>query len=193
MPRVLVALSAIGFCILLSEGAMADWTALYLRQVLKAGAGTAAAGYAVFSAAMAAMRFLGDMATARLGAMRAVRTGSLVAAVGLGWALCVREASWAMPGFGVAGCGFSIIIPLVFGSAGRVRGVAPGAGIATVTGLGYLGFIAGPPMIGFLSQLMTLRGALVTLVVCCVVSAALSSEMKDSVTKMDGLGVAGHL
>jgi len=193
MPRVLVALSAIGFCILLSEGAMADWTALYLRQVLKAGAGTAAAGYAVFSAAMAAMRFLGDMATARLGAMRAVRTGSLVAAVGLGWALCVREAGWAMPGFGVAGCGFSIIIPLVFGSAGRVRGVAPGAGIATVTGLGYLGFIAGPPMIGFLSQLMTLRGALVTLVVCCIVSAAVSSEMKDSVAKTDGLRVAGHL
>jgi hypothetical protein len=193
MPRVLVALSAIGFCILLSEGAMADWTALYLRQVLKAGAGTAAAGYAVFSAAMATMRFLGDIATARLGPMRAVRTGSLVAAVGLGWALCVREAGWAMPGFGVAGCGFSIIIPLVFGSAGRVRGVAPGAGIATVTGLGYLGFIAGPPAIGFLSQLLTLRGALVTLVVCCILSAVLASEMRDSVTETDGLGVAGHL
>jgi MFS family permease len=178
MPRVLVALSAIGFCIFLSEGAMADWTALYLRQVLKAGLGTAAAGYSVFSAAMAVMRFLGDIVTARMGHMRAVRNGSILAAAGLGWALCMRSASWAMPGFGVVGCGFSIIIPLVFGSAGRVKGVSPGPGIATVSGIGYLGFIAGPPAIGFLSQLMTLRGALLVVVGCCVVSAVLSREMK---------------
>jgi len=182
MPRLLLALSAIGFCIFLSEGAMADWTALYLRQVLKAGQGTAAAGYSVFSGAMATMRFLGDLVTARLGPMRAVRNGSLLAAIGLGWALCMRDAAWAMPGFGVAGCGFSIIIPLVFGSAGRVKGVAAGAGIATVSGIGYLGFIIGPPAIGFLSQLMTLRGALLVVVGCCVVSAILSREMQPRPT-----------
>jgi hypothetical protein len=178
MPRVLVALSGIGFCILLSEGAMADWTALYLRQVLKAGQGTAAAGYAVFSATMAAMRFLGDMVTARIGPMRAVRNGSLLAAIGLGWALSVREASWAMPGLGLAGCGFSIIIPLVFGSAGRVKGISAGVGIATVSGIGYFGFIAGPPSIGFLSQMMTLRGALLVVVGCCLASAWWAREME---------------
>jgi MFS family permease len=178
MPRMLLALSAICFCIFLSEGAMADWTALYLRQVLKAGQGTAAAGYAVFSGAMATMRFLGDMVTARLGPMRAVRNGSLLAAGGLGWALSMRDPGWAMPGFGLAGCGFSIIIPLVFGSAGRVKGVSPGAGIATVSGIGYLAFIAGPPAIGFLSQVMTLRGALLVVMGCCLVSAGLSREMK---------------
>ena len=178
MPRMLLALSAICFCIFLSEGAMADWTALYLRQVLKAGQGTAAAGYAVFSGAMATMRFLGDMVTARLGPMRAVRNGSLLAAGGLGWALWMRDPGWAMPGFGLAGCGFSIIIPLVFGSAGRVKGVSPGAGIATVSGIGYLAFIAGPPAIGFLSQVMTLRGALLVVMGCCLVSAGLSREMK---------------
>jgi MFS family permease len=102
MPRVLLALSAIGFCIFLSEGAMADWTALYLRQVLKAGQGTAAAGYSVFSGAMAITRFLGDMVTARLGPMRTVRNGSLLAATGVSWALCMRVAGWAMPGFGLA-------------------------------------------------------------------------------------------
>ncbi len=63
-PPVLFALSAIGFCLLLAEGAMADWTAVYLRQVLAAGPGTAAAGYAVFSAAMAIFRFLGEVSTA---------------------------------------------------------------------------------------------------------------------------------
>jgi hypothetical protein len=173
----LLALSAIGFCIFLSEGAMADWTALYLRQVLKAGQGTAAAGYSVFSGAMATMRFLGDIVTARLGPMRAIRNGSLLAGIGIGWALCMREPDWAMPGFGLAGCGFSIIIPLVFGSAGRVKGVSPGAGIATVSGIGYLAFILGPPVIGFLSQLLTLRGALLVVVICCAASAVLSREM----------------
>jgi hypothetical protein len=178
MPRVLVALSVIGFCILLAEGAMADWTALYLRQVLKAGSGTAAAGYSVFAAAMAVMRFLGDAVTTRLGPMQAVRSGSLCAGLALTWVLSVRDASWAMPGFVLVGCGFSIIIPVVFGSAGRVKGISPSAGIATVTGIGYLAFIAGPPTIGFLSQLVTLRGALFLIVICCAVSAWLTKEMR---------------
>ena len=178
MPRVLLALCAIAFCMFLSEGAIADWTALYLRQVLKAGQGTAAAGYSVFSGAMATMRFLGDIVTAKLGPMRAVRNGSLLGAIGLGWALCMRDAGWAMPGFAVAGCGFSIIVPLVFSSAGRVKGVSAGAGVATVSGVAYLAFIAGPPAIGFLSQILTLRGALLVVVLCCVVSAVLAGEME---------------
>jgi len=74
MPLALVALSAIGFCIFLSEGAMADWTAVYLRQVLNSGPGTAAAGYAVFSAAMAVFRMCGDAITLRLGFAATIRT-----------------------------------------------------------------------------------------------------------------------
>ena len=178
IPRVLFALSAIGFCILLAEGAMADWTALYLKQILNADPGTAAAGYAVFSAAMAIFRFLGDIITARLGPMRTVGGGSLVAAVGLVWALCAHVPGWALPGFAAAGAGFSVIIPLVFGSGGRVESVNPGAGIATVTGIGYLGFIVGPPTIGFASQLFTLRYALGVVVACCLITALLSGYMR---------------
>jgi len=179
IPPVLFALSAIGFCILLSEGAMADWTAVYLRQVLEAGPGTAAAGYAVFSAAMAIFRFLGDIITARLGPIVTVRLGSLVAAAGLVWALTVQRPEWALPGFAITGAGFSAIIPLVFGSGGRVPGVKAGPGIATVTGIGYIGFIVGPPVIGFASQLVTLRYALGVVVACCLVSAFLSKSMRS--------------
>ncbi|MDQ2712538.1 MAG: MFS transporter [Acidobacteriota bacterium] len=179
IPRVLFALSAIGFCILLSEGAMGDWTAVYLKQVLHAGAGTAATGYAVFSASMAIFRFLGDIITARLGPFLTVRTGSLVAAAGLLWALSMRSPDWALPGFAVAGAGFSVIIPLVFGSGGRVESISPGAGIATVTGIGYLGFIIGPPAIGFASQLFTLRIGLGIVVACCFISALLAASMRS--------------
>jgi MFS family permease len=177
-PPVLFALAAIGFCILLAEGAIGDWAAVYLKQVLKAGAGMAAAGYAVFSAFMAVFRFLGDMITARLGPMRTVRIGSLVAAVGLLCAMAAQSPAMALPGFAAAGAGFSVIIPLVFGSGGRVEGVHPGAGIATVTGFGYVGFIVGPPAIGFAAQISTLRYALFIVVGCCIVSAVLSKSMR---------------
>ncbi len=177
IPRALLALSAIGFCILLSEGAMGDWTAVYFRQVLNAGPGLAAEAYAVFSAAMTGFRFLGDGITARLGAFRAVRTGSLVAAGGLLWALSMQSPGWALPGFAAAGAGLSVIIPLVFGSGGRVENVSPGPGIATVTGIGYIGFIVGPPGIGFASQLFTLRYALGVVVACCLIAALLSRFM----------------
>lgn len=158
---------------------MGDWTAVYLKQVLRAGAGTAAAGYAVFSASMAIFRFLGDMITARLGPLLTVRTGSLVAAGGLLWALAMHSPGWSLPGFAAAGAGFSVIIPLVFGSGGRVDSVSPGAGIATVTGIGYIGFIVGPPAIGFASQLVTLRYALGIVVACCFTSALLAESMRS--------------
>lgn len=178
IPPVLFALSAIGFCILLSEGAMADWTAVYLRQNMHAGEGTAAAGYAVFSASMAICRLMGDLITARLGPLRTVRTASLVAGFGLTFALAMPRADWALPGFAVAGMGFSVIIPLVFGGGGRVKGIKAGAGIATVTGIGYIGFIVGPPAIGFASDLITLRFALGIVVGCCLVAAVLAGYMR---------------
>ncbi len=179
IPRVLLALSAIGFCILLAEGAMSDWTAIYLRQVLHASLGLAAEGYATFAAAMAVFRLAGDAITARLGPLRTVRTGSLIAACGLLFALSISGPVWALPGLAAAGAGLSVIIPIVFGGGGRVPSVAPGAGIATVTGLGYLGFIAGPPAIGFLSQLFTLRYALGLVVACCLAAAVLSEAMRS--------------
>ncbi len=177
IPPVLVALSAIGFCILLSEGAMADWTAVYYRQVLHSGPGIAAEGYAAFSAAMAMFRLCGDFITARLGPFRTVRSGCIVAAIGLFWALSVHTPVWGLPGFAITGAGLSVIIPLVFGGGGRVRGIHPGPGIATVTGIGYIGFIAGPPAIGFVSQIVTLRYALGIVVACCATAAYLSRFM----------------
>lgn len=177
IPRILLLLSAIGFCMLLSEGAMADWTAVYLRNVLRASAGTAAYGYAVFSAAMAVFRLLGDAITTRLGRAATVRAGALTGALGLVVVIAAQQPAWSFPGFALAGAGFSVIVPLVFGSGGRVPGVHPGAGIATVTGLGYLGFLAGPPAIGFLAQAFGLRYALILVVIMCIVAATLAGAV----------------
>jgi predicted MFS family arabinose efflux permease len=177
IPPVLLAICAIGFCILVSEGAMADWIAVYLKQVLRAGPGTAATGYAVFSLGMAIFRLLGDLITVRLGHGRAVRVFALIAAGGLAFALLMESPYWALPGFAITGAGLSVIIPLVFASGSRIPGVSPGAGIATVTGLGYLGFLFGPPAIGFLSQLSTLRYALWLIVALELLSAGLAGAV----------------
>lgn len=180
-PAVLLALSAIGFCLLLSEGAIADWAAIYLRRSLHAGEGTAALGFAVFSAAMALFRFAGDLITARLGPQTTVRAGCIVAGGGLLLALAMPTPVLSLPGFAAAGVGMSVVIPLVFGSGGKVPGIAPGVGIATVTGIGYVGFIVGPPAIGFASQLLTLRVALGLVVLCCLVGAWLTRYMRQLV------------
>ena len=102
---------------------------------------------------MAGFRFLGDIITERLGPLRTVRGGCLVAAAGLTWALSVPSPEWTMPGFAATGAGLSVIIPLVFGSGGTVPSVSPGPGIATVTGIGYVGFIVGPPALGLYRKL----------------------------------------
>jgi MFS family permease len=179
MPAALVAVSMIAFCLLVSEGAMADWIAVYLRQVLGAGPGTAAAGYSVFSAAMAAFRMLGDAITSHLGRSRTVRTGSLVAASGVLCAAVAPSVAWALPGFALAGAGCSVVVPLAFGAGGKVKGVAPGAGVATVTGIGYLGFLFGPPAIGFTAQATNLRWGLGIVVAMCALASVLSSRIPD--------------
>lgn len=177
-PRVLLALSAIAFCLLLSEGAMADWTAVYLRQVLNAGPGTAALGFSIFSAAMAALRFFGDLITAKLGPRRTVRAGCAFAGAGVLTAIAAPSAWSAMPGLALAGVGMSVVIPLVFGSGGKVGGINPGVGIATVTGIGYVGFIVGPPLIGFVSQWTNLRAGLAFVTLCCFIGAWLARDME---------------
>jgi MFS family permease len=175
IPMSLVALSVIGFCIFLSEGAIADWTAVYLKQVLRSGDALAAAGYAVFSATMAIFRLAGDAITLRLGRAWTIRMGGLIAAAGLA-VVCAADSPYAaLAGFAAAGAGFSSIVPVVFAAGGRIPGIGDGAGVATVSGLGYLGFLVGPPAIGFISELSSLRWGLFLLVVLSGAAVAMVS------------------
>lgn len=184
IPLALAALSAIGFCIFLSEGAIADWTAVYLKQVLQSSDGLAPMGYAVFSAAMAVFRLSGDWIAGRIGRTATIRYGGLLAAAGLALVVAAHSTPFALAGFAAAGAGFSSIIPLVFAAGGRVEGVSEGAGIATVSGLGYLGFLVGPPAIGMISEFTSLRFGLGLLVVLSLTAAIMAGivERKDSAT-----------
>lgn len=160
LTRPLLALGVVAFCVLFGEGAMADWTSVYLRDAAGAGPGLAAAGYAAFSLAMAGLRAGGDALTLRLGPRRLVRLAGLLATAGLALATLVPRAGWAIAGFALVGAGFSIVFPTVLTGAGRLPGSAPGAAIAAVSTFGYAGFLAGPPVIGLVAEWTGLRGGL---------------------------------
>ena len=179
-PRALMLLSAIGFCIFLSEGAIADWTAVYIKQVLKTGEGMAAAGYAAFSAAMTVFRLAGDTITARLGRAWTIRAGAIVAACGLALVVTANSPYMALAGFAASGAGFSSIIPVVFAAGGRIPAIPEAVGVATVSGIGYLGFLVGPPLIGFVSEATSLRFGLLVLVVLSAAAAMLVSAVEHT-------------
>ena len=168
----LVGLGALAFCIAVGEGSMADWSAVYLRGSLGTDATFAAAGYAAFSLTMAAGRFVGDRLVARFGPVTIVRASASLAAVGLAAGLIVGHPVAAIVGFGCVGAGLANLIPLLFSAAGRAPGVGPGVGIAAVATVGYFGFLAGPPLIGFAAELVTLPVALGVVVLFCAVVAA---------------------
>ncbi len=163
--RALLGLGIISFCVLLGEGAMGDWSAVYLDNTLGTGPGFAAAGYAAFSVSMAFGRLFGDRFTERLGSATLVRSCGALAAVGLGIALAVGQPLVALVGFACAGAGFSIVFPAALSSAGRTEGMATGPALAAVSTAAYTGFLVGPPFIGFLAELTGLGYALYLVVV----------------------------
>jgi MFS family permease len=126
---------------------------------------------------MAAGRAVGDGLTLRFGRARLVGAGGLVAALGLAAALAIGGAWAGVVGFGAVGIGMSVVFPIVLGEAGRLSKGSPGTAIAAVATFGYAGFLAGPPLIGFLGAALTLRGGLAAVVATSLVIVALSRTL----------------
>jgi predicted MFS family arabinose efflux permease len=158
--RFLVGLGAIAACAAMAEGAMADWTALFLRDVTGARAGVAALGFAAFSITMTAGRLGGEAAIRRLGAVRLLRLGGAVATTGVLLAVATGSAAAGLVGFGLVGLGFSCAFPLALTTAGESSDGSGGSEIAAVSVIGYLGFLVGPPLIGLLADAVELRVAI---------------------------------
>lgn len=179
VARPLLGLSVISFCVLLAEGSVTDWSAIYLSSVVGTGPGLAAAGLIVFSLTMMLGRLFGDRLTLRLGPARLVRGGAAVAAAGLAFTLLVPTVAVSLMGFALVGLGLSTIFPAVLSAAGRVPAVRSATGLAGTTAAGYVGFIAGPPIIGFVAEASSLRLALGLVLACVVVAGLLASQIQD--------------
>ena len=161
--RAIVLLAALCFLIMVTEGAMADWGGVYLRGDLGASAGLAATAFAAFAAGMTIGRLTGDALSRRLGATRLLRAGSALAALSLGTLLLVGQPLVALAGLVLVGIGVANGVPLLFSAADHGDVETSGPSIAAVSSMGSIGFLVGPPFIGFLADATSLPVALATL------------------------------
>ncbi|OLD76381.1 MAG: hypothetical protein AUG87_09080 [Candidatus Rokubacteria bacterium 13_1_20CM_4_70_14] len=169
--RRLLGLGLVAFLGLLAEGAMGDWSAVYLHDALGQSGAAAATGFAAFSLAMAVGRLGGDRLADGLGPRALLRASGAVAAAGLGVALIAGEPRVALAGFAAVGLGIANIIPVTFRSAGRVSDVPAGTALAAVATTGYLGYLAGPPLIGLVAETTSLPLGLGIVSACCALVA----------------------
>jgi MFS family permease len=179
IQRALLVLGAAAFCCMLAEGAAVDWSAVYLSRSAGAGAAAAALGYSAFSLAMAASRLAGDRISERLEPAALVGAGAALATAGLGGALILGSTAAGIVGFIAMGAGLGVVIPVLFRAAGTSAGVAAGAGVATVSTIGWLGFLAGPAAIGFAAGAVGLRAALAIVVGMTLLLAILGQAIQS--------------
>ena len=150
-------LGLIAFCTLLCEGAMADWSGVYFKKIVEAPASMITLGYVAFTAMMAVGRFLGDWLVTRFGVRNMLQISGTMITVGLLISVLFPYLGTATAGFLLVGFGVSSVVPIVYGLAGKSKTMAPGTALAAVSTIGFLGFLVGPPVIGFIAQAVSLR------------------------------------
>jgi MFS family permease len=146
----LVLLGIAGLFALMSEGAVADWSGVLLRENLHASPAQVGLAYAAFSATMTGGRFVGDRLVHALGRVRSIALLTIVGAAGLAAGMAFNALLGAVIGFALLGVGLSVMVPVLFSTA--ADGAAPGPAIATVSTLGYTGFLVGPTVIGLIAE-----------------------------------------
>jgi MFS family permease len=161
-------LAALAFLCMMVEGAVVDWSAVFLRSTLIGEASVAALGYSAFAFSMAACRVVGDVSVHRLGSSTVVRLGGLIAASGLTLVLGLPNTVTACVGFALVGVGLSNIVPVIFSAAGKST-ATPALGVSMAATAGYAGFLVGPPLIGFGAGFVGLRLALGVLVMAALI------------------------
>ena len=185
-PAVIV-LGVIALAGMLCEGAAADWSAVYLHTSLGAGAGLAGSGYAVFAAAMVLVRLSGDRLLAAVNPRVLLPALAALATAGMGLALALALPVVALVGFAALGLGLGLIVPTAFSAAGRLPGIPTASALATVSAIGWAGFVGGPPLIGRLAGVLTLPGALALVP---VLTAAIALTVRGTTVMASAQGAA---
>lgn len=179
-------LGLIGFCSFLAEGAMHDWSAVYLRETLGTGPALAALGVVGFASGMTISRFVADRLSQRYGPVPLVRLGGLAAAIGLAFGLLVPVPVASIAGFTVLGAALAPVVPTVFSAAGNLSaGPRPLGWVVTIS---YVGGIIGPALIGFVARLSGLRAALGIAVVLAAMITLLAGHVATAGSISSGAG-----
>jgi MFS family permease len=179
----ILGISFICMIVFMSEGCVADWSAIYLRESLHGAREIMGLGYAGFSAAMTIGRLNGDDIITKFGSKRVVITGALLAAVGFLIVVLAPAVSIAIAGYILIGFGCCCIVPVLFSASGSIPGVSAVEGFAMVTTGGLIGFLTGPSVIGFISEKVNLSTGLSLLILLMITAAIVAWKNKFLGTK----------
>ncbi|MEO0042315.1 MAG: hypothetical protein RL329_1763 [Bacteroidota bacterium] len=155
--KAILPLGIIAFCAMTGEGAIGDWSAIYMHKIVGQTEAFSALAFGAFTTAMTIGRLTGDHFTTQLGIRKQLIISSLLSVLGLAFALAFVQAWVVLVGLFIVGLGLSTIVPIVYSAAGNTEGVTPSVGIAMATTIGYSGFFVGPPVIGYLADAYSLR------------------------------------
>jgi len=179
MPdRSLIKLGIIAFCSMICEGAMFDWSVIYFKKVVLAQQAWMGAGYTAFMLTMATGRFIADWFSHRYGLKRILQISGSLTAVGLVIAVLFPYLPTAIGGFLLVGFGVSSVVPMVYSVAGKSKTMSPGMALAAVSTIGFIGFLVGPPIIGFIAGALSLRASFTFIAVMGLSVVLLSTKAK---------------
>jgi len=162
--KPLIAIASIGLIMMVSEGAIADWSALYLKKIVRLGLPYIGLGYALFSMGMTIGRFMGDSLSHRLGSWKLLRLAIGFSLVGFALVL-TKFPSLSLAGFFIIGLGFSIIVPEIYRMASVMPGIHTTQGVSFVAVTGNIGFLTGPVLLGYIAELQTLHLSFIALTI----------------------------
>jgi MFS family permease len=176
--RDLLMLGLIGFCCMVCEGAMFDWSGVYFQKAVKVSESLTTLGYVAFMSTMASGRFTGDWLVNKIGRRKMLQISGALIAIGLGIAVIFPSLVPATLGFLLVGFGVSSVVPLVYSAAGKSTSMGAGMALAAVSSISFLGFLIGPPLIGFIAQASDIRLSFAIVGVLGFCTTLLSSKAK---------------
>lgn len=174
----LLTLGSIAFCSLVCEGCMFDWSVIYFKKVILAPVALQGAGYTAFMFTMAFSRFQADRFAHKYGLKRILQVSGSLSLIGLAIAVIFPYFYTALAGFMLVGVGVSSVVPMVYSAAGKTKGMSPGVALAAVSTIGFAGFFVGPPIIGLIAKLASLRLSLTFVAFMALMVVILSSRAK---------------
>lgn len=172
-------LGLIAFCCMICEGSMADWSGVYFQNIIHTPAKFITLGYVSFMATMATGRFLGDWLITKFGVKKILQLSGIFIASGLFTMILFPYLYTALAGCLLVGVGVSCVVPVVYGLAGRSKTMSPEFALAAVSSISFLGFLLGPPVIGFIAQLSSLRWSFVLIAVLGFGTSLLAGRLKN--------------
>lgn len=155
--RTLVQLGIIGFFSMATEGAMFDWSGVYFKEIVHAPEKVVIVGYASFMIMMAIGRFTGDYVIARLGRQKTLQISGILMFLGMMISVLFPDFWICTFAFMLVGIGVACNVPTVYSLAGKNKNVTPGVALAMVSSISFLGFLLGPPLIGYIAEILDLR------------------------------------